>query len=311
MGILGAAAPREGGGSPPAGAHAYWRVRVTKTTGGSGFSVSIGEIVMRGPSSMANLCTGGTPIDSAHFGSYFEPGNAFDGNPNTRWASPVGAPHWVGYHFSSPVEITQVAISAPTQNWQYESPEDFTIDWSDDGTNWTTAHTVTGEPAWSTGTTRIYTFGEAPAIGEHRYWRILIKGNDGGSYAGFSELELKDADGIVRSGGGTTGAVSDSDVNSSNNAIKAFDGNTTSTGWLAANSNANHWIRWDFLATGAYGSPVEVAEFDIYGSWNSPGSSPSVFELQYSDDASTWTTVGSYHGETGWSASEKRTFTVP
>lgn len=162
-------------------------------------------------------------------------------------------------------------------------------------------------------------FGQpAAASSAHRYWRILITATDSSTvYAGFTEIELRGSVGganllSVQAGNGV--ALSSRDVNGSNAAWRAADGSNTS-GWLAdlPMTPFPQWWRYDFGHASHVGSPTaDVRQVLIRGSHNVPGASPEDFQLQWSDDNSTWTTVLTVTGQTGWTgASDARTFNVP
>lgn len=159
------------------------------------------------------------------------------------------------------------------------------------------------------------TGGTSPGTGPgaHRYWRLLISANDGsGSYMGLTELVLRDRDLVVVSGFTTTstGISASTVLNGGNAASMAFDTNLSSTGWLSNTSGSDQWIKLDTLGTTTIGVPVEIREFDIYGSWNVPTASPKDFKLQWSDDDSSWTDAKTVTGETGWTSAEMRSFVV-
>lgn len=162
-------------------------------------------------------------------------------------------------------------------------------------------------------------FGQpAAASSAHRYWRILITATDTSTvYAGFTEIELRGSVGganlmSVQSANGA--ALSSGDVNGSNAAWRAADGSNTS-GWLAPlpMTPFPQWWRYDFGHASHVGSPTaDVRQVLIRGSHNVPGASPEDFQLQWSDNNSTWTTVLTVTGQTGWTgASDARTFNVP
>lgn len=152
----------------------------------------------------------------------------------------------------------------------------------------------------------------------HRYWRILITATDSSAvYAGFTEIEMRGSIGganllTVQTTGGA--ASSSTNINSSNAEWRATDLSNTS-GWLAANDpSPNHaWWKYDFGNALHIGSPTaDVRQVLIRGSHNVPGASPEDFQLQWSDDNTTWTTVMTVTGQTGWTgASDARTFNVP
>lgn len=150
--------------------------------------------------------------------------------------------------------------------------------------------------------------------GAHRYWRLRITASESASFHGMTELRLFDRDGVLVSGynsSGGTGSVSgSSSINGANIDYQAFDGNLTSTGWLSATAGTEH-IKQDMQhSSSVIGVPVEIKDVHIYGSWNSPSSSPKDFTLQWSDDDSSWTDALTVTGETGWAANELRTFAV-
>lgn len=152
----------------------------------------------------------------------------------------------------------------------------------------------------------------------HRYWRIWITAVDGNTqYSGFTEIEMRGSIGganllTVQTTGGA--ASSSSNINSSNAYWRATDLSNTS-GWLAADDPIPNpeWWKYDFGNAGHTGSPTaDVKQILIRGSYNVPTASPKDFQLQWSDDNSTWTTVLTVTGQTGWSgASDARTFNVP
>lgn len=145
--------------------------------------------------------------------------------------------------------------------------------------------------------------------GVHRYWRINITANDGsGSFIGLAEFRFRNAGGTDLTTGPGTGVTGSSEINSSNRPGLAVDNNTTGSGWLSATATPPQWIQADLVAT--FGSAQEVKTVNIYGSWNVPSASPSAFGIQWSDDNLAWTTAASFSGQTGWTASQLRTFNV-
>jgi hypothetical protein len=137
------------------------------------------------------------------------------------------------------------------------------------------------------------TVAAAAGPGAHRYWRVRITRTSAAQH-GLSELRLFDAAGVNRClpNSAETPAFASSFVNSPNRPYNAFDGNTTSSGWIAV-SNDNEWIAWDFGAAGARTptGPVEVKSIEIFPSWNLISGSPAGFRLEWSDDAVTWTSA--------------------
>jgi len=153
----------------------------------------------------------------------------------------------------------------------------------------------------------------------HRYWRVYITANAGdATYVGFTEIELRStvggADFTVPQTLDTDAAKASAQVNNSNGSRRAVD-NSDTTGWLTitAGGGLPAWWEYDCGNAGHSGNPTEVVrQILIKGSWNVPAASPKDFLLQWSDDNTSWTTVMTVTGQTGWTgASDARTFNVP
>lgn len=110
-----------------------------------------------------SLATGGVVVDNrlvSGFGAN-SGAKAYDANAGTEWES-SGFPTILIYDMGvgngmSPVEAALTTGSFPT-----EGPKDFTIAWSRDGWNWTTAHTATNQTAWVSGTYKTYALSGVP-----------------------------------------------------------------------------------------------------------------------------------------------------
>lgn len=142
--------------------------------------------------------------------------------------------------------------------------------------------------------------------GAHRYWRINILEPDGSTlYMGMTDIGLLDKDGVDVTS--TLGVSSSSFINASNVGVNAFDRNF-STGWLSSSASSPEWIAIDLFS--GYGQPSEIKTVKIWGSWNQPTASPKNFEVQWSDDGTSWTTAASFTNSTGWGAAELREFSI-
>lgn len=156
-----------------------------------------------------------------------------------------------------------------------------------------------------------------PSPSAHRYWRVLITANDGDAqYVGFTEIEMRGSIGgpnlLVPQSAVNRAATANNSVNSNNEAWRATD-LSMSSGWLGSATALPAWWKYDFGSPWHSGaSSVEIKQIVIYGSWNAPSASPRDFQLQWSDDNTSWTTVLTVSGQTGWTgASDARTFNVP
>jgi hypothetical protein len=146
--------------APSPGAHVYWRIDITKTRTPDSFFAQLAGIQLRLASGGSQQATGGTASASTFFSST-PPEDAFDGNAATWWASEsgFGSPQWIQYQLPSALEIRAVLLqSGDNSTRALRAPEDFTIQYSDDGVSFTTAFSVVGAPAWADSESREYTY---------------------------------------------------------------------------------------------------------------------------------------------------------
>lgn len=144
--------------------------------------------------------------------------------------------------------------------------------------------------------------GGGVAAAPHRYWRIYITAIPLGGVPTIAELELRanagDQDqtpgGFVTANSATWGAA----ANAVDNNLATYWGGNTMPGWLACTFN----------------SPVAVNEVVITARNDlnaAQSQTATAFEVQSSDDGTTWTTEWSESGLSPWTTSETRTFTRP
>lgn len=131
--------------------HTYWRLHITTTQGSSGGVVTIGEIEMRPYPGGPDQCSGGSAsadgfYTSANYGP-LPPPNAFDGvnTIGASWVSAVASlPHWIAYQFPAPVDVGEIVIGwPPSYGYPQEQPKDVALQYSDDGSSWTTRQSWT------------------------------------------------------------------------------------------------------------------------------------------------------------------------
>lgn len=76
------------------------------------------------------------------------PGNAFDGDPTTRWSSASQDNHWLQVDLGSVINVERVDLT-----WETAITKTFAIETSTDGTTWTTTcGCCPPSPATSTST---------------------------------------------------------------------------------------------------------------------------------------------------------------
>ena len=139
----------------------------------------------------------------------------------------------------------------------------------------------------------------------HRYWRINITKHNGGDVVSHAEVQFRaTVGGADQATGGTPDASTENLP--TYGASKAFD-DDASTIWSSTSSSLPQWISYDF------GSAVDVVEVALQADDTAPRAlyAAEDFDVQYSDDNSSWTTAWSVTGENAWGVSETRVFTYP
>ena len=90
---------------------------------------------------------------------------AFDNNDNTIFGTANSTTFNIGYEFSSPVEILKFLIF---QNFSSQTTASILLQYSDDGSTWTTAG---NSYSYTTGNKSTY---NASKYGKHKYWRTSV-----------------------------------------------------------------------------------------------------------------------------------------
>lgn len=136
----------------------------------------------------------------------------------------------------------------------------------------------------------------------HRYWRVYITAAIGVPHLDISEIEFRASIGGADQCAGGTAIYSGQ--TSGFEASKAFD-NTTSTTWYVNQSSfpLPQWIGYDFGA----GNGKDIVEFALT-CWSSNEMAKD-FQLQYSDDGSTWLTLYDRAGES-WTTGQTKAFST-
>lgn len=142
-------------------AHRYWRLYIS-ASGGSSY-IGFAEIELRESAGGSDATGSGTASASQAYGGY-PASAAVDNNTATEWAAyPYGAPQWWAYDFGSGVtkDIKEIVIT-PRTTYYTEAPGTFDLQYSDDGSSWTTKHTFSGI-SWPNANAQ--TFGENTIFG--------------------------------------------------------------------------------------------------------------------------------------------------
>jgi beta-glucosidase len=203
---------------------------------------------------------------------------AVDGNTGTRWSSAFSDPQWLQVDLGSTATISQVVLQ-----WETAYATAFQIQVSADASTWSTIYSTT------TGTGGTQTLSVS---GSGRYVRMY--GTARATGYGYSLWEFQ-VYGTLASGGGcgtdnaalNKPATASSTENAGSPASAAVDGNT-GTRWSSAFSDPQ-WLQVDLGAT--------VTVCQVVLQWETAYA--TAFQLQVSNDASTWSTIYSTTTGTG------------
>ena len=137
------------------------------------------------------------------------------------------------------------------------------------------------------------------AVASYKHYRLRIVAHGGDTYMGVAEFQLYSAvNGTNLALAGT--ATASSELNSSNGAADAVDGNTD-TRWLAASTDAGEWVAVELPAAAALYSYKVASDFD-------PPRAPTAWMLEGSNDGATWETVDEQSSVIDWAAEEIREY---
>jgi len=225
-----------------------------------------------GPSTWGtNVAAGKTATASSSESALFGPGNVTDSDPTTRWSSAFSDPQWVQVDLGATDNLNHVSL-----NWEAAAAAAYQIQTSTNGTTWSTVATKTG------GTSEHVDFAVSGAA---RF--VRVNGTARQSAWGYSLYDLK----VWSTDGGSTTpptatllsqghlATASSSENGSFTAPNAVDGNT-GTRWSSAFSDPQ-WVQVDLGATHTI-SQVALNWETAYA---------TAYQIQTSNDGSTWTTI--------------------
>jgi len=147
------------------------------------------------------------------------------------------------------------------------------------------------------------------AVTTHRYWRVRALTNSGNpTYVGIADLQMRES--VGGADVTTEGFAIEGSHFSTFEDTLAFDANLTGTWWLTLLSNApeDAWVGQDF----GLGNEKTIAEIVLTARTDASNFNQMVdtFEVEYSDDAITWTSL--YSGNAGtWTSGSSQTFALP
>jgi hypothetical protein len=283
----------------------------------------ISELEFLSNPSGSQLAIGGTALAFGTNNTNDVPANAFDQATNNQWSlNPTGVTDFnnlgVGYQFLTPVNVNTVRIIDSSNN-THGLLDRMKVQFSDDGTNWSTRLTIIGERFWQNGYIRL--FDRERNLTGTRGVRLLMR-NRVGVATSIGQIELRETVGgpdltfssatIDQGNSFQSGNASGGSGFASFGSPAAFNNSTSaSNGWRSETPIVvdTTFIGWVFPP----GSDVTIAEVLIREGVTTLGSiePPEDFDIQVSSDLETWVTVLSVTGETGWAGGEERLFVIP
>ncbi|HEX3588870.1 MAG TPA: discoidin domain-containing protein [Pseudonocardiaceae bacterium] len=238
-------------------------------------------IVVAGPTAHAApvLLSQGKPTTaSSTENASFPASNATDGSTTTRWSSAFSDPQWLQVDLGTASTISQVSL-----NWEAAFASAFQIQTSNDGTTWTTIFSTT------TGTGGIQNL-TVNGTGH----LVRMNGTARSTAFGYSlfEFQVFGTTGTTATCGTTDAALGKPTTASSLEnapfpASNATDGSTT-TRWSSAFSDPQ-WLQVDL------GTSQSICGVSL----NWEAAFASAFQIQTSNDGTTWTTIFSTTTGTG------------
>lgn len=145
------------------GVHRYWRIRNPSGSNNAYFFTAF-TLEMRETQLGPDVAVGrtATAYASGSYNGTLIPSKAFDGDPNTGWASPLanpGAGAWIAQDFGAGNEkdINQISLLIEPGSGA-SGPKDILVEYSDDNVGWTTYWTAPMySPFWIAGEKRVLT----------------------------------------------------------------------------------------------------------------------------------------------------------
>lgn len=277
-------------GGPTTGAHRYWRVNVTAATS----ACSIAELEFWLDGTTKHTITGGTVIASGTGAG--AAADVFNGNLSDFWYSGNVNSGWIGYDFG-PGNDKAVSMVAICGRAGVQYPTAWTVDYSDDGSSWTTA--FGGNSGTLLVKTELIYFTDPAGGFEHVRCRWTT---DSSGAVRLATIETRTVLGGADTSGTALAKITSSNVVGT--AASMFDGNI-STEWATNTFPA--------FVNIYFPDNRSIAQIMLQASINAGtgvNQAPDELYVDTSPDGFTWTNVFSQTGLSAWSVSETRTFDI-
>ena len=218
------------------------------------------------------------------------------------------------------VYVNNFDIVAPSADVD-RAPQDFTLQGSNNDSNWVVLATVTGETAWSANESRNFVTDADSIVTPYRYFKIVITDNNGdASYTSIGEVYFWGSQLFSDLFDGHDWGSSSTHLDS-RGSIMTIDADDWAPGfnpsYVASGNPAGYHVglslphRWSI----DFGNAALVEVFTVGIQANNvpePDRMPQDFTIEgrlHQNDS--WTVLATVTGETGWGNSELRWFNVP
>jgi hypothetical protein len=263
--------------------HYYWRIYITG--GGSEPYTGVRWLEFAELHQVQHAL--GTAIDGGNLGSTVNAPKAFDGDWNTRWEAGPTMPEWLGMQYATPVKVDVVRMFDYTQQ---RYPSAFDVQYSDNGTDWTTA--------WSVGS-RSFNGGMIPHVNPLLPKSLFRVRSTWGDYSAVAEFYLR-----TTPGGASVGvrAHHGDGYLGNQHGWESFDGNNGSFWFMNPNGHMTMELAVPFEDLVEFGMRVSSSDARMMRS----------FKLQTSSDGGvTWDDEKTVTGLSAWSVGEARAWSIP
>jgi hypothetical protein len=265
---IGGAFPAAFGGGPSAA-----------TASGGQLNVDYVAVYNKSPNYGTNIALGKPTTASSTESAQFPASNATDGNVTTRWSSGFSDPQWLQVDLGQNYNLTHATVT-----WEAAAASAYQLQTSTNGSTWTTVYSNNNTPQdiqsaalSSTGRyVRVYATSRASQWGDSLYELALHGSPSSGGGGGGNTLLSQ----------GKTATASSAE-NTSFTASNAVDANT-GTRWSSGFADPQ-WLQVDLGATHTVSQVVL--------NWETAYA--TAFQVQTSNDGSTWTSIYSTTTGTG------------
>ncbi|HTW09838.1 MAG TPA: discoidin domain-containing protein [Acidimicrobiales bacterium] len=222
--------------------------------------------------------TGWVATSNTTPGSSDAPGNALDGDPNTRFSTDTGQAvgQYLELNLGEPQSFDQLEMLVP--NSQNDYARGYNVEVSTDGTTWTTVASCTG-----TGTTEVASFPTQTA----QYVEVVLTSADSSYWWSIDEIYLLGTESALSR---TSWVASTNTSPGSGDApANALDGNPNTR----FSTDADQAVGQDFEVNMGTPETFNELQMDVP---NSPTDYAPGYKVEVSNDGSTWTTVANGTG---------------